>query len=139
MDTEECVPTQHFYIPILDVELLMLSYGRGVDGKLVVGGICDCEVEGRSVIRSVIRSVRDREVGQSGDAGGWRLCDGRFRSRVRFQGGYRFERRGLRDVRFEISVREPQGCDNGRRSGVSRASRFRGSRSGREAFPSMLP
>jgi hypothetical protein len=62
VDTEQCVPAQHFHVPVLEVEGLMRGYGRGVDGRLVIRSICD------------------REVGQSGDADGWRLSDGRCRN-----------------------------------------------------------
>ena len=36
VDTEEGVPTQHFYIPILEVQGIMRGHGRGVGGNLVV-------------------------------------------------------------------------------------------------------
>jgi hypothetical protein len=66
-------PAQHFHAPVLKIEGFMRGYGYGVDGRLVVRSICDRGVEGRLVIRCIC----DREVGQSGDADGRRLGDGR--------------------------------------------------------------
>ena len=39
VDAEERAPTQNFHVPVFEVEGLMLSYGRGVDGELVVRGV----------------------------------------------------------------------------------------------------
>ena len=39
VDTEEGVPTQHFHIPILEVEGVMGGYGRGVGERLEIGSI----------------------------------------------------------------------------------------------------
>jgi len=58
MDAEQCVPTQHFDVPVFEVEDVMGGYGCEVDGRLVIRSICD------------------REVGQSSDAAGWRLSGG---------------------------------------------------------------
>ena len=44
VDTEEGIRTQHFHIPILEVEGVMGGYGRGIGERFVIGGICDCEV-----------------------------------------------------------------------------------------------
>ena len=44
MDTEEGVPAQYFYVPILEAEGAMGGYGRGISGKLVIGGLCNGEV-----------------------------------------------------------------------------------------------
>ena len=44
MDTEEGAPTQHFHVPIVEVEGVMGSYGRGVGESLVIRSICDGEV-----------------------------------------------------------------------------------------------
>ena len=64
MNAEQCVPAQHFDVPVLDMEGLMERYGREVDGRLV------------------IRMIRDREVGQSGNVGGRGLGEGRYRNGV---------------------------------------------------------
>ena len=88
MHTEECVPAQYFRVPILEVEGLVWSYGRGVDGMLLVRSIWDDGVDRMLVSRGIRgggvdwrlvigRRICDREVGQSGNADGWRLCDGR--------------------------------------------------------------
>jgi hypothetical protein len=53
MDTEQDVVTQHFDVPILEVEGVM--------------GVYSCRIE-RGL---VIRCICDREVGQGGDADGW--------------------------------------------------------------------
>ena len=58
MDTEQCAPTQHFYVSVLEVEGPMRDYDRGIDERLF------------------IRSIRDNEVGQIGDTYGWRLGNG---------------------------------------------------------------
>ena len=118
MDTEERAPTQYFPVPILEVEGLMWSYGRGVDrilvrsirddgvdGTLVSGTTRDGEVDGKLVIRCVC----DREVGQSGDAGGRGLydgSDGRCGNRVCLWSGDRFEWRGLGNLGYRICVRK---------------------------------
>jgi len=44
MDAEQRVATQHFNVPVLEVEGIVRGYGRGVDSRLVVGGICSGEV-----------------------------------------------------------------------------------------------
>ena len=44
VNTEERVSAQHFDVPILEIELVMGSYGCGVDGRLVIGSICNGEV-----------------------------------------------------------------------------------------------
>ena len=63
MDTEECVPAQHFHVPVLEVEGLMRSRGRRVDGKLIARGAQDCGVGGGLVVGG----IWDREVRESGD------------------------------------------------------------------------
>ena len=72
MYTEEGVSTQHSHVPVLEIEGSMRNYGRGIDGGLVIGGNCDCGVDGRFVIRNVC----DGEVGQTGSADGRRVSDG---------------------------------------------------------------
>jgi len=117
VDAEKCVPAQHFHIPVLEVEGLMLSYCRGVDGKLLVRGIRGGWVDGKLVVSG----IGGREVGQSGDADGRRVgdgCDGRFGNCSRHWGGDRFEWKGLVDLRFGISIRKSEGCGNGGCSGV---------------------
>ena len=71
VNTEECVPTQHFHAVVFEVEGLMRDYCSGVDRKVVIRGIRDRGVDGRLIIGSIC----DREVGQSGDADGRRLGD----------------------------------------------------------------
>jgi len=44
MDAEQRVATQHFDVPVLEVEGIMRGYSCGVDRSLIIGGICDCEV-----------------------------------------------------------------------------------------------
>ena len=144
MNTEERVPAQHFDVPVVEVEGIMQIYGRRVDGRLVIGSVCYRGVDGRLVIGGIC----DCEVGQSGDADGRRLSDGsdgRCRNCVRLWNGDRFERRVLRELRFEISVRKPQGCGDGscNRVFLVFASRVRvpgrECRREREAFPPTLP
>jgi len=144
MDAEQRVPAQHFHVPVLEVEGLMLSYGRGVYGKLIVRGIRDCGVGGRLVIESIC----DREVGEGGDADRRRLSgwsDGRRRNCVWLWDGDRFEGRGLRDLRIDISIWKSEGRDDG---GCGRVSPVRTSRPwfpgreyrwGREALPPTPP
>jgi hypothetical protein len=100
--TEQCVPAQHFHVPVLEVEGLVLDDDRGVVGRrLIVRSTCDRGVDGRLVIKSIC----DREVGQSGDADGRRLSDRRYGDHdIWLWGGARFEWRRLRDLGFEISV-----------------------------------
>ena len=86
VDTEEGVRTQHFHVPILEVEGVMGGYGRGIDGRLVIGSICN------------------GEVGQSGDANGRRPRDGGSGGCISLWGGDRFEWIGPRDLRFEVHV-----------------------------------
>ena len=102
MDTEQCVLAQHFDVPVLEVEGFMGGYDHGADGGLV------------------IRSTRDGEFGQSGDTYGWRLGDGSHGMWVCLWGVDRSGWRGLRlrDLRFEISTRKSQGCDDGSCRGV---------------------
>jgi len=66
VDTEEGVPTQHFHVSIIEVKCLVRSHCRGVDERLVVRSVCKRGTVGMFVIRSIC----DREVGQSGDADG---------------------------------------------------------------------
>ena len=77
-------------------------------------GSCDRGVDWRLVIRSVC----NREVGESGDADGWRLCDRRYGNRIVLRGSDWFEWRGLKDLEFEVSARESERWDNGGCSGV---------------------
>ena len=44
VDTEQRVPAQHFHTVIFEVERAVGDYGRGVNRRLVVRTICDCEV-----------------------------------------------------------------------------------------------
>ena len=41
---EQCIPTQHFHVAVIEVESAVVGYGRGVDGKLVIGSIRDREI-----------------------------------------------------------------------------------------------
>ena len=72
VDTEESVPAQYFDVPVVEVEGFMWGCGRGVDRKFFVRSICDRGVDGRLIIGGIC----DSEVGQSGDADGWRMSDG---------------------------------------------------------------
>ena len=58
-DAKECVPAQHFNVPVVEVECFMRNYGRGVDKRLVIGSICECGAGGGFVIRRIC----GREVG----------------------------------------------------------------------------
>jgi hypothetical protein len=63
VDTEQCILVQRFHVPVLEVEGLVQGGDRGVvDGRLV------------------IRSISDREIGQSGNADGRRLSGRRRRN-----------------------------------------------------------
>ena len=88
----------------------MLSYRRGVDGKLFVRSIGDRGVDGKVVVSS----IGGREVGESGDADGWRLGDGgdgRFWNCFWDWGGDQFrEWKGQGDLRFGVSIRKSEGC-----------------------------
>ena len=86
VNTEEGVSTQNFHVPILKVEGAVGSYDRGVCGRLVIRSICN------------------GEVGQSGNADGRRLGDGGFGGCFSLRDGDRFERRGLKDLRFGVYV-----------------------------------
>ena len=127
VDTEQCVPAQHFNIPILEVERVMWGYDRGVGGGFVIRDVCN------------------GEVGEGGDAYRWRLGDGGCRNRVRFWGGDWIDWRGLmlRNLKFGIPARKTQGCDDGGRSGVILIRRFRlpdrECRWRRETIPATLP
>ena len=44
MDTEQCVPAQHFHVPVLEIEGPMGDHDRGVDGRLIIRSIRDGEV-----------------------------------------------------------------------------------------------
>ena len=44
VDTEQGVPAQHFHVAVGEVESVVVGYGGGIDGRLVVGIIWDCEV-----------------------------------------------------------------------------------------------
>ena len=86
VDTEEGVRTQYFHVSILEVEDIVGGYGRGVDGRLVIRSICN------------------GEVGQGGNTDGWRLGDGGSGNRFSLWGDDRFERRGLRNLQFDVYV-----------------------------------
>jgi len=127
VDAEQRVLAQHLDVPVLKVESVVVGYDRGVDERLF------------------IRSIFDREVGQSGDAGGWRPSDRRSRNRVCLRGGGEFECRRLWNSRFEIFVWKSQRCGNGSCSGVVLVCISRSwlpsyeYRWGREALPPTLP
>jgi hypothetical protein len=91
VDAEQCVLTQHFHVPIMEVEGLVWGCGRGVIDRMpVIGGI------------------GNREVGQSCDADGRRMSGRRSGNPgVWLWGGDRFEWRRLRDLGFGISVGKP--------------------------------
>ena len=125
VDAEGRVTTQHFHVSVLEIEGFVWNHGHGVDGELLVRGICDGGANGGVVIGNVC----GREVGESGDADGRRVSDGGdrgCRNYVRLWDGDRFELRRLRGARFGISVGKPERCDDGSCSGVFlvRASRF---------------
>ena len=86
VDTEERVPAQDFDIPIFEVEGVMRGYGRGVGGRLV------------------IRGIRNREIGEGGNADGRRLDCRRCRNCFWLRCGNRFGNRVLMDLRFETCV-----------------------------------
>ena len=86
VNTEECVPAQHFDVPVLEVQGLMGNNGRGVGGRLV------------------IRGIRNREIGEGGNADGRRLGYGRRRNCFSLWCGNRIGYRVLRDLRFETCV-----------------------------------
>ena len=100
VDTEQRVPAQHFDVPVLEVEGIVGDCGRGVDGGLVVGGICN------------------GEVGQRRDTDGWRLIDWRRGDGVWLWGRDGFERRWMKNVGLGVSLGEPQGCGNGSCGGI---------------------
>jgi len=64
MNTEQRLATQHFDVPVLKVEGAVGGYSRGVEGGLVIRGICNCE------------------VGQADDADRRGVSDGGFRNVV---------------------------------------------------------
>ena len=81
MDAEKCVPAQDFDVPVLEVESFMWGYGRGFYVRFIIRSACDRRVDGRFAIGGVCNG----EVGQSGNADGWRLNEeggGRCRNRV---------------------------------------------------------
>ena len=57
---EEGIPAQHFHIPVFEVEGLMLSYGRGIYGRLIVRCIRYRGVDGRLVVgaSAIVKSER---------------------------------------------------------------------------------
>ena len=77
VDTEEYVPAQYFDVPVVKVEGLIRSYGRGVDGKFVVGSICDRWVDGRLIVGDIY----DGKVGHICDTHGQGMSDGSDRRR----------------------------------------------------------
>ena len=94
--------------------------------------------------RFVIRSTCDGKFGQSGDTYGWGVGGGNYGTWVCLWGNDRFGWRELRprDLRFEVSTRKTQGCDDGSRSVVSLVRWFglpsREYRWRRETFPPTL-
>ena len=100
VDTEEGVRTQHFHVPILEVEGAVGGYDSGAGGRLVIRSICN------------------GEVGQSGNADGRGLGDGGFGGCFGLRGGDRFERRALRDLRFGVYVWQSQRCGYGSCNGI---------------------
>ena len=70
VNTEEGIPTQHFDVPIFEVECVMVPYGRGTDGKLCIRGVRCCEVR------------------YSSNADGWGLCNRGCGDRFRLPYGY---------------------------------------------------
>ena len=144
MDTEKCVPTQHFHIPVLEVESFVPSYRRGVDGEFLVRRIRGGGVGGKLVVSG----IGGRKVGQSGDADGRRLDDrggGIFGNCFGHRGGDRFEWKGRRNLRFGNSIRKTEGRGNGSCSGVALVHPNRSwppsgeDGWGREALPTNLP
>ena len=127
MNTEQCVPAQYFHIPVVDVEGVMRDRGCGVDWRFVIRGVCD------------------GEVGETGDAYGRRSGNRSYRDYIYFWGSDRIGWRGLGlgNLRFGVSTRESQGCDDRGCSGVSLAFSFlfpgREYRWRREAFPATIP
>ena len=143
VNAEDRVPTQHFHIPVLEIERPMWSHGSGVGGKLLVRSICDRRVGGRLFIGD----IGGCEVGESGNADRWRVSDGgdrRCRNRIRLWDGDWFKGWRLRDLRFDVSAGKPERCDDGSCSGVFlvRASGFwlpdREYGWGRESLPATL-
>jgi len=63
MDAEKYVPTQHLDVSVLKIEGFMYRQGRGVDDE-----------------RLVVGSIGNREVGEGGDAGRWRLRNEGYRN-----------------------------------------------------------
>ena len=117
VDTEERVPTQYFDIPVVEVESLMWGCSRGVNRKFFIGSIFDRGVDGRLIIGGICNG----EIGQSGDTDGRGMSGGsggRRRNWARLWSGNRYWRRGLEDLRLGVSVRKSQGCGNGSCSGV---------------------
>ena len=72
VDAEERIPAQYFDVPVIKVEGFMRSRGREVDRKIVIRSIWDGGVNGRLIIGGIC----DGEVGQSGNVDGWRMSDG---------------------------------------------------------------
>ena len=105
----------------------MRNYGCGVDWRFVIRCVCD------------------GEVGETGDAYGWRLGNWSCGDYVYFWGGDRIGWRRLRlgDLRFGVSTSESQGCDDRSCSRVSPACSClfpsREYRWKREALPAAAP
>ena len=72
MDAEQRVATQHFNVTVLEIEGVVGGYGRRVERGPIIRSIRDRGANGRLAIRGIC----NREVGQTGDADGWRLSDG---------------------------------------------------------------
>jgi hypothetical protein len=83
VNTEESVPAQDFDVPIFEVEGVMGGYSSGVGGMLV------------------IRGIRNREIGEGGNADGRRVGYGRRRNCFGLWYDNRFWYRVLKDLRFE--------------------------------------
>ena len=62
MLTRKCVFAKHLHLAVLEIEGLMRSCDREIDETFIIGNISDGGVDGRLVIRGVC----DRGVGQSG-------------------------------------------------------------------------
>ena len=76
VDAEESVPTQHLNIPVLKVERAVAGYGHGINSRL----------------------VGYRKFGETSDADGQDLGDGRCGDRIDPRGGDWFWWIGLRDL-----------------------------------------
>ena len=147
VDAEQCVIAQNLNVPVLEVEGIMENYGSRIDGIFGIGSICNRSVDERLVVRSIYDREVGQSVGQSGNADGRRSSDGSnggCRNCVRLRVGDRFGWR-LKDLGFWISAGGIWDRDRGSCGGafLVRASRFglpgRERRWGRKALPAALP